>query len=93
MSEPALTQYVARFVADAQIADLPADVVALGKKSILDGIGLAFAGSVAESGRLVRRHLDSLHLGEGPATVIGGGRRVAPRFSAFANGVAIHAHD
>jgi 2-methylcitrate dehydratase PrpD len=93
MSEPALTQYVARFIADAQTADVPAEVVALGKKSILDGIGLAFAGSVAPSNRLVLRHLDSLHLGEGPATVIGGGRRVAPRFAAFANGVAIHADD
>ena len=88
-----LTHYVARFVTDARPSDVPAEVIALGKKSILDGIGLALAGSVAESGALVRRHLDSLHLGAGPATVIGGGRKVAPRFAAFANGVAIHADD
>ena len=90
---PALTDYVARFVAGTKAGDIPSDVVALGKKSILDGLGLAFAGSAAESGKLVARHLDSLHLGVGEATVIGGGRKVAPRFAAFANGIAIHADD
>jgi 2-methylcitrate dehydratase PrpD len=88
-----LTREVARFAAQTGFADLPADVIALGKKSILDGIGLALAGSVAQSGALVRRHLESLNLGSGPATVIGLQRKVAPRFAAFANGVAIHAED
>ena len=64
-----------------------------GKKSILDGFGLALSGSVAKSGELVRQHLDDLGLAEGSATVIGGGRKVAPRFAAFANGVGIHADD
>ncbi len=88
-----LTHYVADFITSTRVRDLPADVVALGKKSILDGIGLAFAGSIAESGRIVGKHLSSLHLGDGPATIIGSGRKVAPRFAAFANGVAIHADD
>jgi 2-methylcitrate dehydratase PrpD len=48
---------------------------------------------VAESGKIVARHLDALHLGEGPSTLIGMGRKTAPRFAAFANGVAIHADD
>ncbi len=69
------------------------EVVELGKKSILDGFGLALSGSVAKSGELVRQHLDDLGLGDGAATVIGGGRKVAPRFAAFANGVGIHADD
>ena len=88
-----LTKYVAEFVVGTKVGDLPADVVELGKKSILDGFGLALSGSVARSGELVRRHLDDLALGEGAATVIGGGRKVAPRFAAFANGVGIHADD
>lgn len=88
-----LTEYVARFIVDARANDLPGDVTALGKKSILDGIGLAFAGAVAESGHLVLKHLDSLNLGAGPSTVIGANRKVAPRFAAFANGVAVHADD
>jgi 2-methylcitrate dehydratase PrpD len=88
-----LTHYVARFIQEMTYQDIPVDVIALGKKSILDGLGLAFAGSVAESGRLVQAHLDSLNLGGGSATLIGGGRKIAPRFAAFANGVAIHADD
>src|SRR5829696_4325448 len=88
-----LTRYVARFVSGTKAEDLPADVVALGKKSILDGLGLALSGAVAESGHLVRRHLADLGLREGPATVIGTSLRVAPRFAAFANGVGIHADD
>jgi len=88
-----LTQYVARFINETEFQDIPANVVELGKKSTLDGLGLAFAGSVAQSGQLVRKHLDSLSLGEGSATLIGGGRKVAPRFAAFSNGVAIHADD
>jgi 2-methylcitrate dehydratase PrpD len=96
MSKPSdvrLTRYVAAFIAGTKLDDLPSDVVALGKKSILDGIGLALSGAVARSGELVRKHLDSLNLAAGPATVIGGNRRVAPRFAAFANGVGIHADD
>ncbi len=89
----ALTRYMAGFIHATTADDLPADVVALGKKSILDGLGLALSGSIAESGHLVRRHLDQLGLSEGPATVIGTPLKVAPRFAAFANGVGIHADD
>jgi 2-methylcitrate dehydratase PrpD len=92
-AQAGLTKYVAGFVSDTRLADLPGDVIALGKKSILDGLGLALSGSVARSGELVRRHLDELGLQPGAATVIGAGRKVAPRFAAFANGVGIHADD
>jgi 2-methylcitrate dehydratase PrpD len=88
-----LTKYVAAFIEQTRAEDIPGDVIALGKKSILDGLGLALSGSVAKSGELVRRHLDDLGIGSGAATVIGSGRRVAPRFAAFANGVGIHADD
>ncbi|NNU80166.1 MmgE/PrpD family protein [Halovulum dunhuangense] len=88
-----LTGEVADFVLSASLSDLPAVVVENGKKSILDGLGLALSGSVAKSGEYVRRHLADLNLGEGTATVIGSNRKVAPRFAAFANGVGIHADD
>ncbi|MEE4121250.1 MAG: MmgE/PrpD family protein [Paracoccaceae bacterium] len=88
-----LTAEVADFVLGTTVADLPEVVVETGRKSILDGLGLALSGSVAASGGIVRAHLDSLGLGAGPATVIGSAMRVAPRFAAFANGVGIHADD
>src|SRR5215210_9319475 len=92
-TERGLTVYVAGFIAATQASDIPDDVIDLGKKSILDGLGLALSGSVAKSGELVRRHLADLALGAGPSTVIGSNLRVAPRFAAFANGVGIHADD
>ena len=88
-----LTKHVAEFIVATEPEDLSTELLELGKKSILDGFGLALSGSVARSGELVRRHLDDLDLGDGAATVIGGGRKVAPRFAAFANGVGIHADD
>ncbi len=51
---PGLTKYVAQFVLDTKYDDIPPEVIALGKKSILDGFGLALAGSLAESGPISR---------------------------------------
>jgi 2-methylcitrate dehydratase PrpD len=84
---------VVEFVTTTGPADIPDNVAALGKKSILDGLGLALSGSVAKTGDLVRRHLRSLGLSAGPATIIGSDLKVPARFAAFANGVGIHADD
>jgi len=66
----------------------------LGKRSILDGIGLALAGNAAESGRIVRTYLKSLGIPtDKGATVIGSAMKMPARFAAFANGIAIHADD
>src|SRR6516165_5576096 len=51
---PEVTNYVADFVSKTGFADLPGEVVDLAKKSILDGLGLAICGSVANSGEIVR---------------------------------------
>jgi hypothetical protein len=53
--DPSLTGYVARFIVETKAARIPKDVMHLGKRSILDGLGLALAGNAAESGHLVRR--------------------------------------
>ncbi len=89
-----LTAYVAEFITRTRTKDIPADVMHLGKRSILDGIGLALAGSVAESGHIVRKHLKSLGCDSAKGcTVIGSCMKMPARFAAFANGVAIHADD
>src|ERR1700676_4466240 len=66
-----VTREVAEFIVNTSYRDVPADVMELGKKSILDGLGLALSGSVAETGRLSRAYLKSLGLSAGEATVIG----------------------
>ena len=60
MPEISLTAYVARFITDTRASRIPADVMRLGKHSILDGLGLALAGNVAESGNIVRLYLKTL---------------------------------
>jgi 2-methylcitrate dehydratase PrpD len=86
-----LTRYVAEFI-EAPGA-IPADVQALGRKSILDGLGLAVAGAAAESGHIVNAYLADLGFAGGDSTVLGTRLRLPARFAAFANGVAVHAHD
>jgi 2-methylcitrate dehydratase PrpD len=69
-------------------------VMHLGKRSILDGLGLALAGNAAESGHIVRTYLKSLGIPTTKgSTVIGTNMKVPARFAAFANGIAIHADD
>ncbi len=93
MDQPgSLTAHVAGFIAGAGEA-LPEELVELGRKSILDGIGLALAGAVAESGHIVTAYLGDIGFSRGDSTVIGTRMRVPARFAAFANGIAIHAHD
>jgi 2-methylcitrate dehydratase PrpD len=90
---PGLTRYVSEFIVNAKYEDIPAPVLELGRKSILDGFGLALAGSVSEMGPLIRRYVESQGLSGGKASVIGTRLKAPPRFAALANGVSIHADD
>jgi len=88
-----LTDYVGRFVATTKYEDIPDGVIELGKKSILDGLGLALAGSMAQTGTLCRQYVENLGIGGGKSTIVGSARKTSPRFAAFVNGVSIHADD
>src|SRR5689334_2931635 len=66
-----LTAYVGEFVVGTKFADVPAEVVALGKKSILDGLGLALSGSKVETAGLVQKYLESFGFRPGGASVLG----------------------
>src|SRR5579885_2533912 len=88
-----LTREVAQFVSDTAYDSIPAAVIELGKKSMLDGLGLALAGSVQQTGRITQKYLEDLGVASGAATVVGTGMKAHPRFAAFANGVGIHADD
>jgi 2-methylcitrate dehydratase PrpD len=88
-----LTDYVAKFVVNTGYDAIPPEVVELGKKSILDGLGLALAGSRAETGPLCLQYLDTLGALQGGSTIIGTSRKTAPQFAALVNGISIHADD
>ena len=79
-----LTEYVARFIVETAPSRIPSEVMHLGKRSILDGLGLALAGNAAESGHLVRAYLRKLGIPtKRGATVIGTGLKVPARFAAL----------
>ena len=90
---PGLTRYVSEFIVSTQYQDIPDDVMALGKKSILDGFGLALAGSVSTLAPLVEQYTETLGLCAGKSSIIGTAQKVPARFAAFANGAFIHADD
>ena len=88
-----LTSQVAEFAVNTQLSDIPRETHELGKKSILDGLGLALSGSKAETAPLVQQYLSSFGFAPGGASVLGTAWKLPPRFAAFANGVAIHVDD
>jgi 2-methylcitrate dehydratase PrpD len=90
---PDLTAYVADFVVNTRYENLPPEVIDLGKKSILDGFGLALAGSRAETAPICLRYLDTVCTGHGASTVIGTSRTTAPQLAALVNGISVHADD
>jgi 2-methylcitrate dehydratase PrpD len=90
---PGLTKYVGQFVLTTKYEDIPQEVIELGRKSILDGLGLALAGSRAESGPISREYVENLGVRDGKAAIIGSAQKTSPRFAAFVNGVSIHADD
>jgi 2-methylcitrate dehydratase PrpD len=88
-----ITRYIADFVFHTQLSGIPAEVIEFGKKSLLDGIGLALAGSMLRTAEILHTYMDSLEFGNRTATVIGKSGKLPPRFAAFVNGVAIHVED
>jgi 2-methylcitrate dehydratase PrpD len=90
---PGLTAQVADFVACVELDAVPAEVRRLAKRSILDGLGLAAAGSRSEASMIARNEVNGYGRLVGDASVIGAGERAPARFAAFLNGLAIHADD
>ena len=90
---PGLTKYVAEFVVRTKYEDIPGNVIELGKKSILDGLGLALAGSRAESGPISRKFVEQSGVCAGKSTIIGTPQKTSPRFATLVNGISIHADD
>jgi 2-methylcitrate dehydratase PrpD len=87
-----LTQEVAHFVARTRFRDLPADVVQLARGFILDGFGVALAGSTDECSRIVQGQIRQMQ-GREESAVLGTVLAAPCAKAALANGVAGHAMD
>jgi len=88
-----VTEYVGQFVTTSKYEDIPQDVIEVSKKSILDGLGLALAGSREETGSVSRRYVESLGIRNGTSVIAGTALKTAPPFAALLNGISIHADD
>jgi 2-methylcitrate dehydratase PrpD len=89
-----ITDHVAGFVVDTHDRDIRSDVQHLGKRSVIDGIGLALAGAASQCAHIAQQYLEQLGVVQANGcTVIGSSVRLPARFAAFANGLAIHADD
>jgi 2-methylcitrate dehydratase PrpD len=71
-------------------ADLPAEVAAVARHSILDWFACAVAGSAEPLSRILR---DELVTADGEASIVGTSQRTAARTAALVNGAAGHALD
>jgi 2-methylcitrate dehydratase PrpD len=87
-----LTQEVANFVAKTGYRDIPAEVLRLARGFILDGLGVALAGSTEKGTRIIQAHVRQMG-GKSEAAVLGTRLMVPAAKAALANGVAGHAMD
>ncbi|MGH6831346.1 MAG: MmgE/PrpD family protein, partial [Methylocella sp.] len=87
-----LTQEVASFVAKTRYRDLPREVVQLARGFILDGFGVALAGSTDECSRIVQAQIRQMRA-KGESAILGAAWSAPAAKAALANGVAGHAMD
>jgi 2-methylcitrate dehydratase PrpD len=87
-----ITQEIANYVARTRYRDIPGDVIQLARGFILDGLGVALAGSTDECARIVQRHIRQMG-GSAECSLLGTSVLAAPAKAALANGVAGHAMD
>jgi len=88
-----VTSRLADFIAAAAFDDIPKEAIELGRKSILDCLGVALSGSTAEGSRILRKYLAASGSVGGASTVIGASDTLPPFLGALVNGAAMHADD
>jgi 2-methylcitrate dehydratase PrpD len=87
-----VTSTLAGFVSKVDFDDLPADVVLMAKRAILDTVGVTLAGTRTEAGTIIREYVRELG-GSAQAALLGTPERSAAPLAALANGTFAHALD
>lgn len=87
------TEAVVRFIAAAEMRNFPADVIAQGKRCLIDGFAVILAGSTVRGSAIVRDYVRAITDKE-EASVFGPERLMAPAAqAALANASSGHAMD
>ena len=93
MSEQSLTREAAAFAADLEFEDLGGEVLRIARRCVLDGLGVALAGTEQPAIDVIERYARSLG-GAPEARVIGDSAlRLPAHLAALWNGTAGHAMD
>lgn len=80
------------WVTRTSIGDIPEEVKDVGKRAIIDYVGVTFAGATTDIGDVLGRYVAATaHAGE--ATIIGSGRRSSAAVATFVNATNGHALD
>src|SRR5262245_71434 len=87
------TEATRNFILRADLRSMPGDVVAQGKRCLIDGFGVMLAGSTVQGSGVVRQYIKSVS-DRREATVLGRDAFRAPAVhAALANGASGHAMD
>src|SRR5262249_3172609 len=81
------------FLCDESYTDLPADVIAQGKRCLLDLVAVAAGGSVTSQAMIVREHVAAEEANPDGARILFDGRRVSMGGAAWANAAMIESLD
>ncbi len=87
-----VTKRLAEFVAATNADDMTAQLTHQVKRSLLDFLGVAIAGSTTAVSKTLRSYLISTDYNKA-CTLIGAQEKLSPYNAAFANGTSAHAHD
>jgi 2-methylcitrate dehydratase len=85
---PNLAEQLSSYATSLHYRDLPADVVHLTKRMIIDTIGCALGGYSSEPSKIARDLAGTITSTQ-PASIIGSGLSSSPDLATFANGVMI----
>lgn len=86
------TERLARFLVETSYEDIPREAVEVAKRAILDGVGVALAGSREEAGRIMAQFVREGG-GGGESRLLGTPGRASAPEAALANGTMAHALD
>jgi 2-methylcitrate dehydratase PrpD len=87
------TAAVVEFIARARLKDFPAEALTLGKRCIVDSLGVMLAGSTQDAGRILKEHVQGVDT-RVAATVFGPRPfKTGSAAAALVNGTAGHALD
>jgi 2-methylcitrate dehydratase PrpD len=87
------TGAVVEFIQSARFADFPAEALTIGKRCIVDGLGVMLAGSTQDAGRILHEHVQGTDP-RAAATVFGPAPfKTGSASAALVNGTSGHALD